>query len=74
MSIDAGDLPHDEVAVVFNWMSSLCDEGIAAEEWTIEVLRRYQCREGPGWLQQRDGLLRLRYFTVTVVLERRAEC
>ena len=72
MSI-AGDLPVDEVAVVFGWMRRLCEEETAAEEWTVEVLRRYQCREGPRWLQRRDGLLRLRYFAAKVVLERRAE-
>lgn len=64
-----GDVPIDEVAVVYGWMQRLCNSDRAiAEDWTVEVMSRFRRGEGPPWLQSCDRLLRLHYFTAAVVL------
>lgn len=67
----ATDPPPDELAMVYGWMRCLSDDGAAAEDWTLEVMLRYRRQVGPLWLRGRDPLLRLRYLSAQVVLERR---
>ncbi|GAA4758163.1 hypothetical protein GCM10023328_47430 [Modestobacter marinus] len=69
--MSSSDDVDDDVAIVYRWMQRLCSEGPVAEEWTIEAVRRYRRQEGPSWLQHRDELLRLRFFTAQVARERR---
>ncbi len=68
---DLGDVPIDELAVVYGWMQRLSTDEATAEEWTREALRRYHRHQYPRWLQRCNVLLRLQYVTARVVLERR---
>ena len=67
----AADVPPDELAMVYGWMRRLSNDDAAAEDWAIEVVLRYRRQVGPRWLRRRDALLRLRYLSAQVVLERR---
>lgn len=70
MSI-AGDVPPDELAIVYAWMHRLSNDAAAAEEWAIDVVLRHRRQVGPTWLRRCDALTRLRYLSARVVLERR---
>ena len=65
------DVPSDELAMVYGWMHRLSSDEAVAGEWTLEVMLRFHRHAGPPWLWRCDALLRLRYLSAQLVLERR---
>lgn len=70
---DDAQLPGDEQSrsdVVYHWLRSADTTAVEAEDLTIEVFRRFHRRE-PTWITGRSVDLRLHFYAVQVVLERR---
>ena len=70
-TVAPADPDVDVIALVHGWMGRLCNEAVAAESLTEQVVRQYYRGEEPSWLAHRNLATRLQYLAVRAVLAQR---
>jgi len=63
--------PGEHLAELHGWLRRLTPTLAAAEDLTVEVVRRLRAAEHPAWLASRPAAVRHRFVCTQVVLQAR---